>query len=742
MFFKYLKYSIKTVRLYGLPFFIKCVIRRILAIARNLGAAGDSGKKIKYRSHFLNLALNDHETISRNLKVDIIIPVFNAFEYTEKCVESVLKNSSDCRLIIVDDASTDQKIKPYLEKLQNIPQKNIEILTIFNQGNLGFVKSVNLAFTKTENHFVILNSDTEVPPGWLERLFYPIIGHENDVASVTPFSNCGMICSFPEFIQDNPIFKNMDVEKLDKFFERFGSGETVEVPTGVGFCMAFNKRLTDKIGFFDAEAFGKGYGEENDWCLRAKAAGLKNVMATNLFIYHKHGASFDSLEKQQLMQENLKKILRKYPDYVFDVEQFSKNDPAADIRDSLAAIIDSHTRGDKQLSVIIDNDFIGGANVYSENLVKWLNKAEILTLQVKFNSKSQFLKFIYNGEKINKEFIFEIKGLDVFEKIILFFKPDSVLVNELVSWPDPLDIAEKIQQLNLPYILFIHDFFYLCPNWNLINQHEEFCRIPSDLTVCNKCLVENANTYNYAFYSGKYGDIEIWREKMQTFLKKAQRVICFSENSAGNLTKTYSIDNISVIEHCLVGSGLFHWQQREFKNKTLSLAVIGGIGFPKGLTILKRLIEHPEFKKLPVNIIIVGKTLLWPDGYSSKRRKITIHGEFKRDDLPSLLEKYNVNAVLLPSICPETFSFTTSEALLLGYPVICFNLGAPADRIKKYQCGIISEKVSVESLLSVIKKIIAQPDLIEELSGNTAKYHPISEQEHATEILDIIMKQS
>jgi GT2 family glycosyltransferase/glycosyltransferase involved in cell wall biosynthesis len=718
-------------------------MRRIIKmISHYIGRENDE-KKIIFQTHLLRLAQNNSmPEIYRTIPVDIIIPVYNAFEYTKKCIESVLQNSSNCRLIIIDDASSDSKIRDYLETLKSIPEKSIELITLANRDNMGFLKSVNLAAEHVENHFVILNSDTEVPPGWLDRLFYPIIKDEDAIASVTPFSNAGMICSFPEFSIDNDIFKNLSTETLDKFFSLYGSREPIELPTGIGFCMAFNKKLVDRIGLFDEVMFGKGYGEENDWCMRASSAGFKNTMITNLFVYHKHGASFSEDDKKNLTGVNMKNLLKKHPDYMFLIEAFIKEDSPKDIRDSIAVIADAHTRGDKKLSVIIDNDLGGGAHDYALQLIRELREGGgcVLHFKFHFHIHGNYLKLIYKGDSIEKEFIFAAQAVEDFDKIILLFKPDIIFINELVPWSEPIKVIDKIIALNLPYIPFVHDYFYVCQNWNLINQHERFCGIPKDANVCSDCLSESTNSDAYVFYSGSFYDISLWRKKMCLFLQGAVKVVCFSENSAAYISSVYpDLSNISVIEHVITSKELFPWKKRKLLNDTsITIAVVGGIGFHKGVSVIQKLIEHPDYKKLSVNIVVIGNTLLWPDGYVSTRKKFRVHGRYNRKYLSSLLEQYHVSAVLIPSICPETFSFTTSEALLLGYPVICFNLGASADRIRKHQCGIVVDDNSVEALLEAVSKLINQPQLIEELSANTARYAPISEQKHSAEILKLI----
>jgi len=210
-------------------------------------------------------------------------------------------------------------VRPFLEKLA---EKYKNTLLFFNEENKGFVKTINIASTYVQNHFVILNTDVEVPEGWLQRLMKPVIDNKK-IASTTPFTNAGTIFSFPELNVDNKIFADLDVDKVDSVFKLIDADSlSIDVPTGVGFCMGINLDAWKKIGSFDENTFGRGYGEENDWCLRAKSAGYRNVMVSNLFVYHKHGGSFLPEEKQKLIQDNLQKIFNHYPHYPVSVDSY------------------------------------------------------------------------------------------------------------------------------------------------------------------------------------------------------------------------------------------------------------------------------------------------------------------------------------------------------------------------------------------------------------------------------------
>lgn len=274
--------------------------------------------------------------------ISIILPVYNGIEYLSGVLNSIILNTdTPFRLIIIDDASDDPLVLEYLSNFTKAYALNSnQIFIIRNKENLGFVKSVNLASKLSQSHFVILNSDTEVPKGWLKRIIQPILS-DDSVASVTPFSNSASICSFPNFCEDNSLFLDLRLGVLDQLFQRVFSPEIIELPTAVGFCMAVNNRVWKEIGGFD-ERYGLGYGEENDWSMRAYSAGYKNVIATNLFVYHFHGGSFGSEKKRDILKENLPKVYQSHPNYAKLVQDFIHKDPLLTIRNLVEVMAMSH----------------------------------------------------------------------------------------------------------------------------------------------------------------------------------------------------------------------------------------------------------------------------------------------------------------------------------------------------------------------------------------------------------------
>jgi O-antigen biosynthesis protein len=301
-------------------------------------------RKYLLKEYMLNVLIPTNNKGQENSEIDIILPIFNGFEYLVKCVDSIINNSDKpFNLYLLNDSSTDSRVSNYLEQLKNRYHSGEfrdsylkSLIVINNKFNKGFVKNVNQGFeliANNKNNIVIINSDVEVPKNWLSRITHPFEIYER-IASVTPMSNSATILSIPNKSSDNPIPFGFDINKMDSICQSI-SYPLVKIPTGIGFCMAINKKALNEIGFFDENTFELGYGEENDWCTRAANAGFVNIAATNLFVYHKHGVSFgESLNKkrQKLRRDNYKKLVLKHPNYEKRLQKFIAVDPLKEYR--------------------------------------------------------------------------------------------------------------------------------------------------------------------------------------------------------------------------------------------------------------------------------------------------------------------------------------------------------------------------------------------------------------------------
>ena len=259
----------------------------------------------------------------------VIIPVFNAFEYLRRCLESLAMASPESEVLVIDDASSDERV-PALLKTWEAARGNRHLLKQVK--NRGFVHTVNTGMMSVNGDVVLLNSDTEVTPGWLEALS-ACLDTVDRIATITPWTNNGEIVSFPEFCRSNPA--PLDPQGIARVLQETGTADYPEIPTAVGFCMAISRTALETIGFFDEQTFGHGYGEENDFSMRARAAGLRNVLCDNAYVVHHGAASFGPLGLAP-GEDSMQRLLSLHPGYMDLVSQFIRDDPLAGRRQRLA----------------------------------------------------------------------------------------------------------------------------------------------------------------------------------------------------------------------------------------------------------------------------------------------------------------------------------------------------------------------------------------------------------------------
>lgn len=239
-----------------------------------------------------------------NAPVTVIVPVYRGIYDLTRCLESVLHHASrtqvEFELLLIDDATPEPAVRIYLEGFARraVP---FPVTLLTNPENLGFVGTVNRGLRRAQGDVVILNADTAVTRGWLDRL--AAAAYEvPDVATVTPVTSSGSICTLPQSVNDAFALSgpNPMIDECAEFVSRNSLRLLPEVITGVGFCMYTTRRALDLCGLLDEETFGKGYGEEVDFCLRATRLGLRHLVDDSTFVYHRGGGSFGDQQSEGL----------------------------------------------------------------------------------------------------------------------------------------------------------------------------------------------------------------------------------------------------------------------------------------------------------------------------------------------------------------------------------------------------------------------------------------------------------
>lgn len=264
--------------------------------------------------------------------IDVIVPVYRGLDTTRRCLESVLRSCerTPFELVVVDDATPEPCVAQFLDG----KARSGMITLVRNDVNRGFAASVNRGMSlHGDRDVVLLNSDTEVANDWLRRLC-AAAARDPCVATVTPFSNNATICTYPFDGWTRGMPGELGLAALDSLVATTNPGATVDLPTAVGFCMYIRRECLRQVGLFDATRFGRGYGEENDFCLRATAVGWLHVLAADVFVYHEGAVSF--AERRATLSEKATEAMQEvHPGYVELVRTFVERDPIAAYRSAI-----------------------------------------------------------------------------------------------------------------------------------------------------------------------------------------------------------------------------------------------------------------------------------------------------------------------------------------------------------------------------------------------------------------------
>jgi GT2 family glycosyltransferase len=587
--------------------------------------------------------------------IDVIVPVYGGAEVLRRCLSSVL----DCpqqvsyRLVIINDASPDPEIQKYLEA---VAAEHEHVLLLENPQNLGFVGTVNRGMSLgTENDVVLLNSDTEVANDWLNRLVAAAYADER-IGTVTPFSNNATICSFPCFCQSSDLPEHWSVAELDELFSQVNKGGMVDIPTGVGFCQYIRRDCLEQTGLFDEERFGRGYGEENDFCRRAAALGWRNVLCCDTFVFHEGGASFSHEQEERIAraQEILKGL---HPDYHALVEKHVHEDPALIYR--IRVLLEMLRRSPRKKVLHLTHHLGGGTKKHIRELSDWLS-GDMDSLVIRpVEGRGIHLAFGHDDEA--PKLFFDLPAM--YPRLVQLL--DSMGLSrihfhhtlglETCLWGLPDD-------LGLPFDVTLHDYYF-------INAH------PSQTDARGRYTPDlQAQSSSYPLSVS----LEEWQENQKRLLYRAQRVIAPSAWVVKEYRKYFPDARYRVAWHPDSEQNM-PWPPSTNPapgDRSLRVLVLGALSPEKGADVLESVAVEARRRGLPLEFHLLGYA------YRPLDVAVVEHGAYAEADLPQRLEEIQPDIVWFTALWPETYSYTLSEVLLAGLPLVAPDLGAFPERLQ------------------------------------------------------------
>lgn len=484
--------------------------------------------------------------------VDIIIPIYNAYDDLCKCLQSVYQYTDlvKNRLILINDNSSDTRIEPYLNS-----QTKENIIIIHNNENKGFSNNINLGMDQSkERDVILLNSDTIVTKNWVEKIVECAYS-DRAIGTVTPLSNNATLCSVPNFCEENSLPEGMNIDQVAAIVEDCSLKKYPRITVAHGFCMFIKREVINTIGNFDAETFGRGYGEENDFCNRAEQMGYIHVMCDDTYIYHSGTKSFMSKEKEAYIREHEHILYKRYPQQMHKNSLHCQENPNGWVGKNIALHFDIWN-GKKNILYLLQSDFRGSAfkniseiQLHVKHLTMGLRKdmnifvaaRDMEYLQVTAYTKDEEYVFrFYIGAREVFPVFHDRRISEILRTILIGFKINIVHVHHTATIS--FDIYQEAYEIGIPIVFTAHDFYFVCPV-EIVFGECNVCTI-NENKHCPICLRKWKGIYEESNYIRK------WRKYHKEVLGMCKYIFVISERMEAILIKYYheNVDKIVAID--------------------------------------------------------------------------------------------------------------------------------------------------------------------------------------------------
>lgn len=621
-----------------------------------------------------------------NIKTAVIIPVYNAHDEVLDCINSVLEHTTlgkENTLIIVNDGSPDKRIKPSLAKYKSIP--GVKIYNNFK--NIGYTRNVNKGIKLAgDSDVVLLNSDTIVSPHWLRNMKVAAYSSEN-IGTVTALSNNAGAFSVPKSgTNDLPVAHN--VAMTARLIGKVASESYIEVPTGNGFCFYIKRKLINDIGIFDYDKFPRGYGEENDFCMRAVDSGWANIVDHHTYVYHVRSASFKQ-EKEVLIEKGIETVKREHPEYSGAIKAIGKSERFKKVREEVSAVFkasnpESQVVKPKIMYVIstrtggtpqTNKDLMEGVSDIYDTYAMASNRYEIEVFKV-VNSEYKLLETISLPDPI-KYATHRSAFYDETVKAILFkYKIDLLHIRHL-AWHG-LGLISAAKSINIPVVNSFHDFYTICPSVNLIDNEGNLSLSGLQNDGPNP-LWNDETVTSYSPETSRR-----WKERFQSVLSDCDAFVTTCQSAKDTLLSALPKlqvrkNDFHVISH---GRDFDRFEQLALEignQEPIKILVPGNISLSKGKELIKAVKALDSNNEIEFHVLGNCDEDLLP--------YIIDHGKYQRSEFTDKVSHIGAHIAGIFSIWPETYCHTLTESWACGIPVIGVAYGAVEERINRHGGG-------------------------------------------------------
>ncbi|MDE2515189.1 MAG: glycosyltransferase, partial [Rhodospirillales bacterium] len=617
------------------------------------------------------------------------------------CLHSVLVACpADGRVVVIDDAAHDAALAEALDLLA--AQRAIRLIR--HAAPRGYSASVNRGLALAGGCDVLVaHGDTLLAPDAITRL--RLLAYEAAaIGSVTPFASDAAAPRYGAPWARGPMPDEAETARLARLAWRANGAGCVDLPVGEGFCLYLRHDCLAATGRLRAAIFPEGDGAVSDFCLRAASAGWRHIAATGVFIAHRGDASRPAPARQALRAHGAAQIAALYPDHGARLAAFAAADPLAPARRALDLARWRATALPPRAPLLVLTHGDGGGVDRAVSAMLARARARGQGAIVLRPAADGAVRLDRGDGALWPDLRFAMPGeWPALRRLLRAAHPESLEIHHTLGHHPGL--AARLAGLGLPYRVHVHDYALACPRIAFVDGEGRYCGEPA-AAGCAACLAA------YGSLSGETIAVPALRARSAGLLRGAAAVTAPSADAAARMRRHFpgiAIRAVPPERDCPPDpAAIAAARARAVPGR---VCVIGAIGMHKGFDVLAACARDAAMRALHLEFIVVGHTI--DDAALLETGRVFITGPYDRAEAVIRITEQNAALAFLPSIGPETWAYTLSEAWRAGLAAAVFDLGAPAARIRRHGHGLVLPLgLQARAINSALIAAMASPPLV------------------------------
>lgn len=661
--------------------------------------------------------------------VTIVVPVYGPSADLPACLASIARTTDLARHRVIVVADGPLLAGPALAVARFVEESGGGARLLALERRAGFPAAANAGIREAAGDVVLLNSDTVVTQGWLERLG-EAVRRRPRTASATPFSNNATLCSLPRPFAENALPAGHTASSFGRLVEERSSRLAPPIPTGVGFCLYLSRKALDEVGLLDEGSFGAGYGEEVDWCLRATSRGFGHVLDDATFVWHRGGGSFGrSAARRAKAAERL--LGRRHPGFLPALARFMREDPLAEARRPVLAALHPArrtTRAPRRVVHLVHGwppFATGGTELFARHLALFQAARRDVAVWARLSEpgrgKGEAIELADGGvrvrlvvndfrqrDPVSRNAIHDAAFAAGFDRFLEETRPGLLHVHHLAGHAATLPLLAR--RRGIPVVFQLQDWWLPCARVNMRDAAGAPCSGPSPLK-CARCRpltgLPPAGLSNPLLHTLRAG---VFRRAMRAERYLAgSRFLVRSFVEAGWLPGDAAVE---VVPYGLPGAHPSVAPRDGTPGLPLRFGFVGALMPHKGAHVAVE-----AFRGLPPG---AARLRLWGDpeadrGYAEGLRNgapgadVALEGRFDEGKKGDVFAAMDV--LVVPSVGLESYGLVVDEAMAHGVPVVASRLGALPERFTE-ECGAFFPAGDSGALREVLASLVARPETV------------------------------